>query len=221
MAENLESKRYRNWCAIIYPSENWYKQNRPDGPYDGHEGWGSAPDDWKNILDNLGIRWACSPLHDLDVDDDGLPKKPHWHIVLCYSGKKSFDQVCDDLKEFNCPIPKYCRDLNSSVRYFIHRDHPHKYQYSESDIESYGGLDVEDCFKFSKSEVNLFVREMTEYCLACEVTEFSDFSNYCLLEKTDSWFKVLTDSKTLYFSRLIASIRHKRKLGNNSDYENE
>ena len=98
------NRRTRNWCAVVYPD--------------------SAPDNWKSILDNLNIKWACSPLHNLDVDDDGNIKKAHWHIILCYNGNKSYEQVVEDLDPLNCPVPQICRDVRSSVRYFIHKDHP-------------------------------------------------------------------------------------------------
>lgn len=191
-----------------YPSEKWYRENYPDGPYDGHEGWGQAPDDWMERLDALQIKWACSPLHHLDVDDNGRPKKPHWHIVICYSGKKSFEQVKDDIAELKGPIPQVCRDVRSSVRYLIHRDHPHKYQYNRTDIKSFGGFDVDDFFKFSTSEVSFFTMEMADFVYDNNITEFCDFDEICRKEHPDTWYRVLCGN-TNYFKTLITSLRHK------------
>lgn len=209
MSSNNSSTRVRNWCAVVYPSEEWYKKHRPDGPYDGCDGWGSAPNDWMQRLDALNLKWTCSPLHDMDTDDDGCIKKPHWHIVISYGGNKSFEQVKDDLKELNCPIPQICRDVRSSVRYFVHLDHPHKYQYKQEDILNFGGFDTADCFKFSKSESDLFTLEMANFIEENNIFEFADFDSYCRRERSDTWYRVLSDQKTMYFKTLINSYRNK------------
>lgn len=191
MASNNSSRRSTNWCAIVYPE--------------------SAPGDWKDILDSKNVRWACSPLHDKDIDDDSeqTTKKAHWHIIICYNSLKSFEQVVDDLQELNCPRPQICRDVRSSVRYFIHKDHPHKYQYSEDDIECYGGFDIGDYFNISKSELRVYRKEMADYIEEHNVIELMDFDSYCRKFKTDTWYRVLSENSTIYFDRLIKSNRHR------------
>lgn len=201
--------RYRNFTAVVYPSEKWYRANCPEGKYDGSDGWGSAPDDWKKILDEKNLKWACSPIHDKDIDDDGKVKKPHWHIVVCYAGKKSIEQFIDDINELHSPTPLVCRNVASSVRYLIHKDHPHKYQYNQSDIESYGGFDVEDVFKFSVSETAHYTIEMADFIEQNNVTEFCDFDTFCRMEHPDTWYRILSEQKTMYFKTLIQSLRHK------------
>lgn len=191
MASNNSSRRSTNWCAIVYPE--------------------SAPGDWKDILDSKNVRWACSPLHDKDIDDDSeqTTKKAHWHIIICYNSLKSFEQVVDDLQELNCPRPQICRDVRSSVRYFIHKDHPHKYPYSEDDIECYGGFDIGDYFNISKSELRVYRKEMADYIEEHNVIELMDFDSYCRKFKTDTWYRVLSENSTIYFDRLIKSNRHR------------
>lgn len=193
MANENANRRARNWCAIVYPE--------------------SAPEDWKEYLDKQGFMWACSPLHDMDIDDDSeqTTKKAHWHIVICFSGNKSYDQMIDMLQYLNCPRPQICRDVRSSVRYFIHKDHPHKYQYSEDDIECYGGFDIGDCFNISKSELRLYRKEMADYIEEHNVIELMDFDSYCRKFKTDTWYRVLSENSTIYFDRLIKSNRHRSR----------
>lgn len=190
MASNYANRRARNWCAVVYPD--------------------SAPSDWKQLLDNLNVKWACSPLHDKDVDDDGQLKKAHWHIVICYSGNKSFDQVCEDLAEIKCPIPQICRDVRSSVRYFIHKDHPHKYQYSQSDIEAYGGFDVGDVFQLSKSEKTQVLIDISNFVREWDIKEYWDLLFYAIDENAD-WVSVIQDN-SMYFERLLKSNRHRPRI---------
>lgn len=186
MAKN-ESRRARNWCAVVYPD--------------------SAPEDWKSQLDSLNVKWACSPLHNEDVDDDGVIKKAHWHIVICYSGNKSFDQVKDDLSALNCPIPQVCRDIRSSIRYFIHKDHPHKFQYKASDIETYGGFDISDALALSKTEKQELFKEIFAFIQQFDIVEYFDLVNICMYEKSD-WFQCVTEHSIL-FDRYLKSNRHR------------
>lgn len=191
MSEKNANKRARNWCAVVYPD--------------------SAPNDWKKLLDNLNVKWACSPLHDKDTDDDEQLKKAHWHIVICYSGNKSFEQVKDDLAEINCPIPQICRDVRSSVRYFIHKDHPHKYPYDIADIECYGGFDISDVFNPSKSEKVEIFKEIISYIRENDVQEFFDLMNYAMDERSSDWFPLLTESGSLMLREYIKSNRHRQR----------
>ena len=48
----------------------------------------SAYPDWMERLADLHIEAFVSPLHDKDVNPDGSLKKPHWHVLLYFSGKK-------------------------------------------------------------------------------------------------------------------------------------
>lgn len=194
MSTQNENKRYRNWCVVVYPD--------------------SAPDNWKEQLDALNLKWVCSPLHDKDVDDDGVIKKAHWHIIISYSGKKSFEQVQEDIKFLNCPIPQYCRDIRSSVRYLVHLDHPHKYQYPQDEIECFGGFDLSEAFKFSSSEKKQMIGEILQYIRDNNVTEYFDLVNYCMDERYDDWFSVVTEGYTIMISNYIKSFRHMQHKDN-------
>ena len=61
--------RARAWTFIVYPE--------------------SAPENWRDVLDGFHLQWACSPLHDRDVNATGEPKKAHWHILLSFGGKRA------------------------------------------------------------------------------------------------------------------------------------
>lgn len=192
MASNNVNRRSRNWCAVVYPD--------------------SAPSDWKQLLDNLNIKWACSPLHDKDIDDDEQIKKAHWHIILCYGGNKSFDQVKEDLAELKCPIPQICRDVRSSVRYFIHKDHPHKFQYSQADIEAFGGFDIGDAFSLSKSEKTQYLIDISLFIREWDFKEYWDLLYYAIDNNTE-WVSIIQDN-SMYFERLLKSNRHRPRAVN-------
>ena len=62
MGRNQE-KRTRNWATIIYPRQD-----------DGEET--TCPDNWADVLSELAVKCAVSPLHDRDVTKDGEIKNP-------------------------------------------------------------------------------------------------------------------------------------------------
>ena len=68
----------RNWAFVLYPE--------------------SAPDNWKDMLQETGLPCSISPLHDKDVDPDGNPKKAHYHIIVCYNGPTSFKYLAQSTK---------------------------------------------------------------------------------------------------------------------------
>lgn len=107
-SSNTKDGRTRNWVFILYPE--------------------SAPEDWRTKLDDLLIEWVESPLHDKDVNPGGEPKKPHWHILLLFSGSKSYEQIVEITLSVNGTIPKPCISVRGQIRYFAHLDNPEKAQ---------------------------------------------------------------------------------------------
>ena len=197
MAEKKSnSKRARNWCAVVYPD--------------------SAPEDWKKILDGKNLKWACSPLHSKDIDDDEQIKKAHWHIIICYEGNKSFEQVQDDISELNGPIPQVCRNVRSSVRYFIHLDHPYKFQYNVDEIECFGGFDIADAFTLSKSEKIEVFKEIIDFIRENDIVEYYDLVNYAL-EENHAWFSIMVDGGTIMLREYIKSNRHRMRHPDESE----
>lgn len=181
--------RTRVWAVVVYPD--------------------SAPDHWREILDDYHIEWAESPLHEFDTNQTGELKKPHWHIILAFDGPKSYDQVLEILSPLNCPIPQRCHSLKGAVRYFVHLDNPEKYQYSISDIVSHGGFDVLAALAPSASERYSIVSDMIFYVKEHGITEFQDLMDFAREERFDSWFPLLCDSCSFVMQQYIKSQRHR------------
>lgn len=189
MAEHkTKDGRVRAWTIIVYPE--------------------SAPENWVELIDEEHIEWYCSPLHDKDVNLDGEIKKAHWHVVMYFEGKKSFEQVKELTDKINAPIPQKVANIKGAIRYFIHLDNPEKYQYKKSDIRCFGGADLDKYLGFSASDKQALLKEITLYIKENHIIEFSDFMVWCA-ENRDDWFEVITSSYTFYTTNLIRSERHK------------
>ena len=103
----MSSEKGRDWTFIVYPE--------------------SAPDNWRELLDDTHLRWIESPLHDKDVNEDGEIKKAHWHILLSFDGPVTVKAVEKIVDKFNCPDPRKVGSGKGLVRYMIHKDNPENF----------------------------------------------------------------------------------------------
>lgn len=204
MAGNKSSgnkeQRTRNWTFVLYED--------------------SAPENWRDILDEQFLEWVESPWHDKDVNADGEPKKKHKHILLMFGGVKSYEQVKEITDKLNAPIPQRCHNAKAMVRYMAHLDNPEKAQYDVSEIIPHGGVDLAELLRPSSSERYTLIREMIDYVRSSAVTEFQDLMDYAAENRFDDWFPLLCDSCAFVIGQYIKSQRH-RALGAQREGEDE
>ena len=181
----------RNWAFVLYPE--------------------SAPADWRERLQLSGVMGAISPFHDRDVYDDGenkgLPKKPHYHVILVYGSPTTFNNVKAFTDSLNQPIPIPLEQVRGYYRYFTHKDNPDKFQYDESEIDTFNGFTISDFVEISKSEVLkmkydllLLIREKG-YC------EYEHFMKYVQDNMSMEYFDVAS-SNTVFFNTYLKSCRY-------------
>ena len=191
MAKSLD-RRYRAWCFIIYP--------------------GDIPNnlDWYCALDELHIPIAISPLHDMTLE--GKPgEKDHYHVILSFDGKKSYDQVWELLQEnlskdgqnrgFTRPENINC--LASYYRYLCHLDNDNKVKYDPEGIILLGGFNPH---KYIDEQSEIFLLQMSQCIEENDFTEFASFETYCRRNNPDTWFRILHRHHG-YFNTLLRSRR--------------
>lgn len=190
-----KTQRARNWTIVLYPE--------------------SAPENWRDIIDELHIEWVESPLHAYDADATGELKKEHYHVLLMFGGVKAFEQVRELTEQLNCPIPQRCHNAKALVRYMAHLDNPDKHQYSVGDIMSHGGVDIAELLRPSSSERYELIGAMCEYIRDNHITEFQDLVDWAMSNERDTWFPLLCDNSAYIVGQYIKSQRH-RHLCNSS-----
>ena len=191
MAKKEKDQRNRNWTFIVYPD--------------------SAPENWREILsDELKLLWVESPLHEYDMNEDGTQKKPHWHIIVCFEGNKSYEQIYDIAKVVNgTEKVQPVSSMHGMVQYLIHRNNPEKYQYKKEDIVTHG-VDITPYFGLTSSQMQEECRKMIDFIEDNSVTEFSDFVVYCHQISKD-WEYILMNRNTSFFKAYLYNKAMKAK----------
>lgn len=181
----MKDNRARNWSFVFYPE--------------------SAPEDWRAILEEYHVRTIVSPLHDLDLDKHGKLKKPHYHALVMFDGKKSYDQIREMYTDkLHCTIPQKVESVRGLVRYFCHLDNPEKAKYKISDMECIAGVDLMTLLQSSEADKNALIKEIGQFINAYDICEFCDLWAYALENNLDEWIPILANY-AYCFSTLVRS----------------
>lgn len=152
MAGKSTTPRNTRWTSIVYPE--------------------SASSNFLDILKEFHVPFLLSPLHDKDLDGDGVIKKAHYHLVLYFDSLKSASQaqvIFDAIGGVGC---QSVQSPVSYARYLIHADDPDKYQYAADDVIAYG-LDYMQCSLDEKSLKYLGISDVISYVIENDIQSFS------------------------------------------------
>lgn len=176
--------RERYWTFIVYPE--------------------SAPENWREILQQTGVQYAISPIHDKDKNPDGEIKKPHYHVVSFWSGPTTYERVLGITNELNSPIPQRVMQPIGAIRYLTHKDNPEKYQYDEKNITVINGLDLKDINGLTKTMVEDLKRAIIKLSKDLKITEYS--SMYDWLDENDMRDMIdVFSNHTMFFAAYFKS----------------
>lgn len=127
----------------------------------------SVPEHWLDRLKATHMQIAISPLHDKDTWNHDSPemvnaetgeiipkgarykmgdrKKAHWHGIVKTDKKCSWREMNALLQNIlNCPYIQKCKTLKGAYDYFLHINHPERYQgYFKDEIIKMNGFVVE------------------------------------------------------------------------------
>lgn len=207
--QSRSGQRTRNWTAVCYPDD--------------------LPEGWEGMIE--GVKWVCSPLHNLDTNADGTPKKAHYHILLMFGAVKTAAQVVDFLGNLfgtsedsgsiiGIAAPQKVTDRTALVRYMAHMDNPEKVQYRVDDIRCFGGADVLELLQHNKREIVEMMTDIEQFIDDNNITELCDLSA-ALRQTNIDWYFLVATQHTYYFNAYIRSRRHKAMLDDVAAAEEE
>lgn len=176
--------RTRSYATVVYPE--------------------SALDNWESLLTDLHIPCLISPLHDKDVNPNGEPKKPHYHVLLLFDSVKSEEQAREVIAKFG---GVGCEKVNSTrgyARYLCHLDNPEKAQYNTTDVKQFFGADYQNIIPNNSDKYGL-IKDMQTYIRCNHIYFFNKFFDYCA-ENNEDWFRALCDSSAYIIKEYMKSM---------------
>ena len=188
-AKRKAAQRARSYATIVYPD--------------------SAPADWMEKLEELHVPCLISPLHDKDINPDGTPKKPHFHVLLLFESVKSPQQVKEMLKKMKSVGCEKVNSVRGYTRYLCHLDNPEKHQYNPAGVQSLSGADYQSTVELA-SDRRETSREIISFCREYGVISFSSLIEYADAYRED-WLVYLSKSGWLvkeYLKSKAWSIEH-------------
>jgi hypothetical protein len=136
-------------------------------------------------------------------DKDGI--KEHCHIILLLSNKLTFDNLWSILSRTGIALIEPVIDMRGCVRYLTHMDDEDKYQYSESEVISYG-VDYHHLLDSAYDKMQMRL-EITKFCKEYNFVEYADLIDYCI-EHNSVYFNYIT-SDVRHYQNYLNSARHK------------
>lgn len=173
------------FCCVLWPDSSTYNVDK--------------------IIKSLAqqhLTFAVSPIHNRDVEDDGSPKKEHYHILLAYSSATTLNNIREWCKV--CGLPesdlhsvRVCASGVGYFRYLTHKDNPEKAQYNSKDIRIFN--DYDEIFKKFANTVSDKLDNLVRIFQIVDELNAISFHNliqYLMLNEREL-FKMLTSSSAL------------------------
>ena len=187
---DLKKIKKRNWAFIVWND--------------------SKPTNWKDILQETGLMFAISPLHDKDINPTGEPKKAHYHVIMTYDGPTTFNNALNVAKSVNANTVQPLEQIRGYYRYFTHLDNPEKYQYNDSDITTINGFDINNYIEMTYTEVIKYLSQIQQLIRDKHFLEYSDLCDF-LLDNDLKELHEIALNKTQFIKSYIDSRRYKTK----------
>lgn len=165
---------------------------------------------WRDLVEEFCVE-TYYIYHDKDLNADGTPKKPHYHVLCYFPGRKTYKQLLDFAIACGAPhsgeqpviIP--VNSLCAMCRYLVHRDNADKYQYNEGDVHC----------------INSTFERYIEHCeisedldsVICSIEDFIEDENIVsfwvlcrkLRDCPTEWNRVVKKQCSVYFKEYLKS----------------
>lgn len=195
----MSETRSRYWATIVYPE--------------------SAVNGWLSLLHSMGVQAVLSPLHDRDVYDytdekhgfkKGDLKKPHYHLVFIFDSLKSSVQVKEITDKIKSVGQLKVLSISGTIRYLTHKDCKDKAQYSDDDVLSIGGVEIDKYLKTEnekEQDINKQYFTISNLCAEFQIKEFADLVDFLLCNEDYDNFK-LVRSNSYFWAQYLKSKRY-------------
>lgn len=233
----LPKERRRNITGLVYADDA--RKAIGAGMYSPHG------DDWYadllSYMAGMHVPCAVSPVHDDLYDLEGIKKwmerhtvdgkldpayagkvpkvgdvKPlHAHVMICYPGGKTRDNVTDEMEGY-CHIRptmwQNVKSVDSMLRYFCHLDEidPAKNHYDVRDLYAFGGLDVSALYKTNQERNSSILWRVTQEAMDRKFRHYSQLVRWAHAEKDYDVWNIVT-GRAAYFAAYFKGLYDERQ----------
>lgn len=183
----------RNWTFVLYND--------------------SCAKDWEEYLISTGVPFSYA-YHDKDFTEVGEPKKPHYHVVICFDGPITYHNVSNYAKRVGAAndVVQPVGSVRGIVRYFCHKDNPDKYQYSEDIIQCRNGFDPQDYFNLTVTQQKALKKHLVHFIIDNDIDEYSLLIETLLYSDDGDLYDIATQN-TFFVTQYMKSRRNRKNRG--------
>lgn len=178
-----QKSRTRNFATVVYED--------------------SAPQNWRKLLEDELVPAFISPYHDSDVNANGEPKKPHWHVIVMFDSVKTVEQAKDVFNRIGGVGCEKVNSLRGYARYLCHLDNPDKVQYGVENVISLCGANYQEIVSLVSDKYKV-IEEMIDFCEKYNVNSFYLLSKYAF-KNNDNWKRALADNSAVFMREYLKS----------------
>ena len=118
-------------------------------------------------------------LHDKDCNEDGVIKKPHWHVVLRFNNQTWKSALAKEL-EIEERFIEEPRNFDNTLLYLIHFNDSDKYQYDINEVKGTLKKRLRELINKANKSEGEKVYELIEYIeQQTEVIRVTAFAKFC------------------------------------------
>ena len=159
LTDEEKKQKVRNYAVVVYPDSTTLNKN------------------WRENIVSLGHKAIISPIHDKDLDNNGLPKKPHYHVCVFRENATTWNSCVKTMSANIDSSIKYVEVLRGTIQasydYMSHKNAPHKAQYNQEDVICLNGFSPFDYQKQTRTDKLNCTKEIYIYIENNTIDEFS------------------------------------------------
>lgn len=191
-ADAKRAGRTRNFATVVYPE--------------------SAPEDWKERLNELHVAALISPLHDKDTNPSGESKKPHYHVLVMFESPKDYEnQIKPIFDQIGGVGREVINSLRGYARYLCHLDNPEKAQYDPTEVISMGGADYHAITNLPTDNRKMLA-DIIAFIQENEIYSFAEFIDVSRVHHPE-WFTLIVNSNGWIVKEFIKSLEWEKMTG--------
>ena len=194
LTDEDKKQKVRNYAVVVYPDSTTLNKN------------------WRENLVSLGHKSIISPIHDNDLDNNGLPKKPHYHVCVFRENATTWNSCVKTMSANIDSSIKYVEVLRGTIQasydYMSHKNAPHKAQYKEEDVVCLNGFSPFDYQKQTRTDKLNCTKEIYIYIENNTIDEFSDLIQLLIMEEKDELLEYVANH-AFFIDKIITSLRNK------------